>query len=497
MDFLDPKKTRAHTIRLYVGYVLLGIAIVMAAVVLLYQAGGYGVDGQGKVFQNGIVFVSSAPSGARITLNDKPSETTNSRLSLQAGSYTMKINRDGYREWQRALTVEGGSVEHVDYPLLVPSNLETSAVADYKARSPLSTQSPDRRWVVVQIPEQPGSFDVYDVKDPKKVKTQKTTVKVPDGVLTLDAQASQQSFQLSEWSRDNDHMVLKHVVGEQSEYILFSRTEPENSVNLTRQLQLKPGDELTLRDKKFDRYFVHDKAAGTLTKVNLDGQQPVKLLEGVVSYKTYGDDVVLYATRKDADDGRVSVKLYQFEQSFQIRQVNEAERYMLDVSTYGSDWYVVAGSPVENQVFVYENPAQQLRDSDSDPLVPVNILKVDNPNYTEFSANSQLIMIENGQDIAVFDVENDRSYTYRLDRPIDAPQQNVAWMDGFHLVVVSEGKAVMFDYDGTNVQPLSSADPNFVPYFDTSYRTLYTFAPVREDGAAQLTMSPLRIERDR
>lgn len=511
MDFLDPKKTRAHTIRLYVGYILLAVAIVMAAVVLLYQAGGYGVNRDGEVIQNGLVFVSSSPSGAQITLNGKKSSATNSRLSLQAGSYTMKLSREGYRDWQRALTIEGGSVEHVDYPLLFPNQLDTSAVADYQAQSPMVTQSPDRRWVAVQLPGEPGSFDVYDVKDPERVKQQKTTVSVPAAVLGISAQdGQQQSFELEEWSRDNDHMLLKHITGGQSEYILFSRTEPQASVNLTTKLQLKPSETVTLRDKKFDRYFIHDTQARTLTITDLDNATPAKLLDGVISYKSYGDDVVLYATAKDADEGKTSIKLYQFGQSYQLRQLTATDKYLLDISTYGSDWYVVAGTAADDHVYVYENAAQKLRDKPDMPLVPANILKVNDPNYVEFSANSQMVMAENGQDIAVYDVENERSSTYRLERPIDQPQQHVTWMDGFHLVAVSEGKALVFDYDGTNVQSLAAASADFIPYFDTSYQTLYTFAPIpaqtasgqsptaqQASGAARLNMTPLRTVRDR
>mgnify|MGYP001267623619 CR=1 FL=1 len=73
MDFLDPKKQRQNTIVLYAGYLLIGIAIIISTIVLLYQANGYEVDTKGKLVQNGLVFFSSQPNPATIYLNDKNS----------------------------------------------------------------------------------------------------------------------------------------------------------------------------------------------------------------------------------------------------------------------------------------------------------------------------------------------------------------------------------------------------------------------------------------
>jgi hypothetical protein len=97
MDFLDPKRRRAHNIRLIVGYVLVAIALALATTILVYQANGFGVK-QGKVIQNGLIFVSSNPSGATVNLNGQQyKDATNTRIVLQSGTYTMRLNRDGYR----------------------------------------------------------------------------------------------------------------------------------------------------------------------------------------------------------------------------------------------------------------------------------------------------------------------------------------------------------------------------------------------------------------
>jgi hypothetical protein len=500
MDFLDPKKARAKFIRLIIGYVLIAIALVLATTVLLYLANGFGVQ-QGKVIQNGLVFVSSNPSGAAIYLNDKQQDNqTNSRLVLPSGTYTMRLARDGYREWQRAVTVEGGSVDHFDYPLLIPSKLSSSLVSEYPAQPLLATQSPDRRWLLVQPSSQALNFDVYDLRDPKEVKTRKTTITMPANILGLP-QSENQTFKLAEWARNNTHVVLQHIVGDQMEYILLSRDKPEESVNLTRKLNLAAGDEISLQDKKFDRYFIHSASAQTLTTATLDNPTPVPLLNGVIAYKTYGADVVLYATGVGAPEGKVVVKQYQDGKSYIIRQIPKQNDYLLDISTYDSHWYSVVGSAAEDHVYVYKDAVDRLKNDANQAMAPVESMKLKTPNYIEFSANSQFIMTENGQDIATFDAENERSYNYRLDRPVDDPQQHVTWMDGYHLRFVSRGELTILDYDGSNVQTLVGGNPAYLPFFDTAYETAYSMTTLTTGEQAgkltSLSATPLRTVQDR
>ncbi len=118
MDYLDPKKRSRHTIILMVGYVLVGVAIVIGTLVLLYQAYGFGLNKNGKVIQNGLFFFSSQPHPAQIYVNGAlKSVKTNTRLSLPAGVYEVTLRRDGYRDWRRTIALEGGSVEQFRLPL--------------------------------------------------------------------------------------------------------------------------------------------------------------------------------------------------------------------------------------------------------------------------------------------------------------------------------------------------------------------------------------------
>jgi len=493
MDFLDPKKQRAHHIRLMIGYVLVGITLILSTVILLFLAYGYGLK-KGEVIQNGLVFVSSNPSPASIYLNGELRDTTGTRLALQAGGYTMRLAREGYRDWQRAVAVEGGSVERVDYPLLVPRDLTTDTVASYTKSPTLTAQSPDRRWVLVQQPGKFGSFDVYDLKDPKKITEKKTTVTLPDDLLTVSTAAH--TLKVVEWSNDNVHVLMRHDYGGRSEYFLLARDKEGESINLTKTLQLSAAEVPSLQNKKHDSYFIHHTTAKTLFTASLERPARKPLLSNVLSYKSYGNDVVLYATTKGAESKEAKIMLYQDAKSYTIRDVTRSSKYLLDIARYDDEWFVTGGSMADSRVYIYKNPVSAQQKSPGRPLIPASVLKVKNPTHVAFSANTQFIMAERGMNFAVYDAENDRTYSYAIPGKLDAPQTRAAWMDGHRLRLVSGGKVVMFDYDGTNRQELVPSLSTQAPFFDSSYKYLYTFAPQKNSTKVPFTATSLRTPED-
>jgi len=471
MDFLDPKKRRAHEIKLIIGYILIGLAVVLATVLLLYMAYGFGLN-KGQVVQNGLIFVSSTPSGSNVYVNGQQRGTTGERLFLQAGTYTMEIKRTGYRTWQRAVTVEGGMVEHFDYPFLFPSNLQTTDRKTYTTAPALATQSPDRRWILIEQPGPLGTFDMYDIKNEKQVAT--STVTLPSSLLTT-SDAKVQSLKLVEWSNDNQHVLLEHVYGSSHEYIMLDTQTPTQSVNVTKTLGLTPSDQLSLQNKKFDHYFVYDSNAGTLDTDALSSPTLTPLLTHVLAYKTNGPNMVLYTTGQDAPSGEVNVMLYQNNKSYELRTLPVDKTYLLNLTQYSGTWYVAAGARSDNRVYVYKDPVSVLGQQ-GQLLVPITVLRVDTPDYLEFSANTQFIMAAHDNHFAVYDAQYDKTYAYTIDAHFDVPQLHATWMDGDRITYVSGDKLVVFDYDSTNLQTLMPSSPAYLPFFDQNYHYVYDLA---------------------
>lgn len=499
MDFLDPKKQKAHTVRLFTGYILVGIALILTTIILLYQAYGFGVDRNGNVIQNGLVFMSSTPNPAQIYMNgERYKSDTNVRMLLNSGQYTFEIKKDGYRDWKRAITVEGGSVERYDYPFLFPSKLQTSSMKTFSQSPGLATQSPDRRWLLIQpSTANIASLDLYDLNNQKDTIGTLKNLTIPSSAFT--AAEGTQSWEAIQWSNNNRHVVLKHIFtkdgAQTSEYVLFDRDSPQESVNLTKQWGVNP-TEVSLRDNKYDQYYLYDQAAGTLMTASIKEPTPKAYLTQVLAYKSYGENVMLYVTNKDMENGKVAVMWRDGDKkAVAIRSLPANTQYSVDLTKYDGQWYVVAAAASEGRAYVYNEPIAMIEQQDV--AVPVRILKVNGVNNVSFSDNTRFIMAENGSAFAVYDAETDKGYTYDTKKVLDAPQLKAEWMDGHRIAYTSGGKLIVFDFDGANLQALMANNPVYEPFFDRDYEFVFDMAPNGNNSTqTDLFRTPLRLEDD-
>ena len=493
MDFLDPQKQKAHARRLAIGYLLIGAAVILATTILLYRSYGFELGKNGQIVQQGLVFVSSSPNPANIYIDGQLNGTTNKRVFIDAGQYRFEIERNGYRPWWRDVTVEGGSVEHFDYPFLFPTTLTSSPVKNYGSNPELSIQSPSRQWLLVQSPSAFDEFDEFDLSNTQvtQVIATEQTITIPQSVYTQSTGA--QSWAMVEWSTDNKHVILKHTFEEDgqiaSEYILLDRADPQDSINLTNMLGTNPTSLSFVDKSNYQNYYVYDQSARTLETASLSSPAPQPYLNNVMAFYPYTKGNILYATTQGAPSGKVAIDLLQGGTTYPITQLNagsnpESDQYLLDFTQYSGDWYVAVGISGDNKVYVYQDPQTQLQAEPGQAVAPIAILKVNNPNNISFSANAQFIMVESGTSFAVYDAENEKSYAYTIKAPLDSPQAYATWMDGDRLMYVSNAKVVVFDYDSANQQTLVSAMSGLLPVFDTNYTYLYTYVSVPANGSA-------------
>lgn len=495
MDFLDPKKKKAHKIRLFVGYFLMAIAIGIGAFVLLYAAYGYSVDRSGNVFQNSLVFLASTPDSAEANITDiragsTQRATTSTRLVLPAGEYSFELLKEGYRPWSRTIMLGGGQVERLLYPFLFPDDLVISDRQLYAVPPELSTVSPDRHWIIVQSPTQFNVFDVFDANNPQTIAR---PIVVPAHLFTPTAQ--QQKLELVEWSTNNRHVLLRYIFDGQTEFILLDRESPQNSININKHMGVNPVT-ATLRDKHFERLYLL-MPDGQLFRANTRTQTTDLLLQNVVTFWPHGSDTVAYISNRDTTETKqVSVNILEADQNYEIRTLPQSEGYLIDLARYNDRWYLAVGAATSDRIFVYRDPVEAIRSRGTSSLSTTRTLRLDNPQKLSFSNNAQFISVQSGQHFVVYDAETDLQHRYTIEEPFDNAVPAI-WMDGHRLTGVTKGKILVFDFNGINQQVLSPALPLTNAMFDRDYTGLYTVAPsVNVTGRYALTRTELRVENN-
>lgn len=488
MEFLDPDKKKKHNQRLFIGYFLIGVAIILSSIILFFQSSGYDVDRKtGKVIQNGLIFASAAPESATVYLNGVQKDKTDTRLTVPAGAYTVELKRDGYRTWKRSFNLEGSSIERLQYPVLFPEKLNQKDVAQYASEPAFATQSPDRKWIMVLKPGGLTSFDVYDSSNPK---TAAVTATLPADILS--AGGDEQKLTLVEWSTDNRHVLLKHTFKDQYEFIMVDRDTPANSTNLNKLLAINP-TEVSLRDKRFDQLYILDATARTLRSVDTKTKQFTDILKEVRAYKSYGADTLLFAVTDPTNPVNVIVKIRDGGKDYVLRTYQNPTDFLLDITRFDDHWYAVVGPKNEGRVSIYRDPMIKNKDNPSALPGAYSVLIMKDPQKISFSANARFVMSQSANHFAVYDAETNRRFYY--DAPLEMTiDQKATWMDGHRLLVSNKGKVVVFDFNGINQQTLVSIQNGTLPFFDRDYTRVYTLATSSQAAdKSALTQTPLKL----
>lgn len=473
MDFLDPKKQFRHKIILITGYILIACLVVGATTVLLYEAYGFGLGKGGNIIQNGLVYLSSQPNPATVYINGKLTSTTNTSITLPEGIYNVMLTRSGYRTWSRKIEVDGGVIEDYTYPMLIPTKLVTTKVKSYSSLPVLATQSLDRSQLLIQLPNSSANFDLFNLSKPSQAPTQ---ISIPTSVLPTPTVPV--AWQVVAWSDDNTHVLLEGSINGKTEYLLFDVKSPSQSVDLSHSLSNVTFTAISLDNGKYDQYYLYNSANDTLMTDNLSSlTSPKTVLSNVLAYDTYNGNTVLYATANGAPSGKVNIDIYENNTNYRIKTLPASPTYLLNMAGYSGSVYVVAGASSEGKIYIFNDPVGQLNADPKQAPVPQQVMLVNNPNFVSFSANTQFIAAEGGEQFAVYNLENSSGYNYNTKMPLDSPQLHATWMDGDRLTYVSGSKLVMFEYDHNYVQQLMPASPSSGAFFTPGYNYVYSLAP--------------------
>lgn len=490
MDFLDPRKRRAHTIRLAVGYFLTTIAIGLTSVILVYGAYGYGINTKtGDIIQNGLLFVDSKPGGADIYLNGQKNQSaTGARLTLPAGNYELSIKKTGYRDWSRKFTLDEHSIVRYTYPFLFPVNLQSQAVKSYETTPLVVTQSPDKRWLLVQTPVS-GSKDItFDVFDTTKLDQPPAAISMPSAILSGNGEGD--SLKVVEWASDNSRMLLAHNYQGGSEFIVFSRVDPATSFNVNRTFNLSPS-QVALRDKKVDQLYLYQPEGGLLQIGDVAKATLEPLLTHVLAFKPYGSDLLTYVTDQKVAAGQVMARIWENGKTYPLYTFSAGNNYLVDAAQFQGHFYYVAGSDMADRINIYKDPLSGIKDPATAKAIPLISLSDSGALMLAFSDNARFIGVQAGQKFGIYDIETRSRYHYSLAAPLSGEMH---WMDGHRLVGLSGGSVIVMDADSNNQQTLVPASSAENTFFDKNYNQMLVLAP--SDTGVVLQRVDLRAGTD-
>src|SRR5690348_1900762 len=124
-----PSKQRQRIIRALV-YSAMTLTVVLLVTILVFVMLGYRFNKQtSTIQQGGLVQFNTRPTGANVTVGSaKLGSRTPSKITLNPGNYSVKMEKSGYLPWNKAVEVKAGQVLWLNYAQFVPEKITTNQV---------------------------------------------------------------------------------------------------------------------------------------------------------------------------------------------------------------------------------------------------------------------------------------------------------------------------------------------------------------------------------
>ena len=211
---------------------LLAVAFLVTTAIFFY-AKGYRFNFKQKTIDGtGIIQIGSTPKGAAVYINDEasPRDATDVSLTnLKPGKYQIKLTKNGFIDWKKAVEVRAGLVTQIE-ALLFPSAPNLKAITFTGIMNP--KLSPDNQKLVFAVdePDKKGLWvldlsdrPIFFSKEPKQIAKD-----------TVNLSFSESTF---EWTPDSKGVLVTVKIGAgKQNYQLIADQLTANFTDITESL---------------------------------------------------------------------------------------------------------------------------------------------------------------------------------------------------------------------------------------------------------------------
>lgn len=461
-------------IRRVITYVMMILAVVVIVVGTILFILGYRLDSdKGRLEQGALVQFDSKPNGADVAVDGKSiNANTPSKMTVVAGPHSFIVNKTGYNSWSKMLNVKAGTLEWLDYMLLVPKDLRTESVASYVSIFG-EKASPDNKWLLVQEKADTPSFQLVDLRS-QQIKS--STIAIPATVYSDATTAGvTHTFTMESWDKDGRYVIVKHSFNDKSEYIVVDTQDVATSVNVSTLLSI------SLSELKFSGTsgnVLYGLTDGVIRKLDLANATISRgLVSSVKDFHLFDNTIVTYTGTDSNNPAHQVAGIYREgdEAPHVLRTVDDLTTPLsITYTQYQNDDYVAVTEGLKVSVLKGRYPSST--DIVNSSLKTFANYKVTaNIDTATFSEDGNHLVVQSGLNFTSYEVE----YMRRTDATITTSEtvpHSLKWLDNAHLWAVYDGQLSIREFDGTNMHVIMTMEPGFDATLSQNNKYLYGIA---------------------
>lgn len=475
-----PPSQRKQIIQRVITYSLMSIAVVGLVVVLVFIILGYQFNrADGRIEQGGLVQFNTLPAGATVSIDGAGfGIRTPSKTTLTAGQHFITMQREGYRTWQKSVSVVSGGVLWLSYARLVPNDLKPESVASLASIASTSV-SPNSKSMAIKENSADAKVILADISG-DEVKT--STHEMPAESFTRPTDGKTQRFTFDKWDPSSRYIITKHDYdNDKSEWLIVDSQNVANTKNITKLLHINASKIVFSGNNTKVLYALVDK---DVRRIDIGAETLSRpLVANVADFSLYKDTTIVFTTFVDTETKKRSIGYYD-ESADTVRTMRSYEDdgtapLKLALGNYFNETYFAIG---------YSDTIDVLKGDFSNPdkLSQVTNMPITSGiDNLEIVSEGRFVVAQYGNNYSVHDLELKKTTNTELQAGEMTSANKLRWLDNYTLWGDHGGKLRLYEFDGANQQTIMPIESGFNATLNPNGKYLYGIAKV-DDGTYRL-----------
>lgn len=441
-------------------YGLMTLVTVTLVIVLTLVMLGYRFNrADGRLEQGGLVQFESKPSGADVIVDDAHLGTrTSSKTTLTAGQHFIKMERSGYKQWQKSIDVTKGKVLWLNYARLIPNELSSSRVADFATISSTAA-SADNKWLAIKEDPSAPVIRLANIAQDEAVVTQ---LQLPASSYTHPSEGKGQTFVIETWDPSNRYLLVRHTYDDTKvEWMVVDTQNSENTKNITALLGMTASKVVFSNANSAILYVLDGTAVRRvdLGATTLSGP----LLTGIADFGLYDKSTVTYVSLLDPATKKRSVG-YLTEGASKSRTLRSYSddglvSLHLKIDKYFDDTYAAISYGENVEILKGDLPHSDAVDPSL--MRPAGTMTLPGGvQYLSTKSVGRFVVAQAGATYTVYDIELQKM-TSTTTKGTTEVTKEFGWLDKYMLWSDRDGMVRFYEFDGANQQDVMPVIPGF------------------------------------
>ena len=486
---MDPFNSKKQSIKVIVSEAIMFLAVVVTVIILALLVSGYWLNSDFKVERNGMLQISSVPTGANIEIDGESSswlERTNSSKILKSGEHHIVLTKDGYDSWSKTINISEGLLYRLHYPRLFLDNRTAFAVFDTPDYTSATISSSHNSALLMNDTTKWTYLDL-DTDSPK-LRTLDIS-KLFSSVTTDDSTGATHftgNIVKADWDVDASHVLYEVTSGNATEWVLLDVNNVDKSINLTKEF-----------DTSFSRIEILDNNSNNLLairnhnlhKIDIPGRLiSAILVKDIEDFDHFNNEIVFSAhksiedsSESDSDSDSAPDKntpsiveqtsanddSANMQYVVGLLKLGDAKPHIL-TNTVAPAKVTISKFYDSKYITIVEGQHVSVHQKDEFNEKVANYDLSFLPDTAKVGHDGEFIILSKDHQLATLDMEANLVQEWIIEGPY-------GWIDNDMLYTVSDGNLIVYDYDGLNRRIIAEQVSSDLPVTIVGDKWLYYF----------------------